>query len=275
MKSVLAALGTALILCQGSAAADEAQAWYCDAQAIRWTKTELGDQKAVVALPKEGETIERLVVFLHGDAARRDPTYQYKSADFIAKNWPGTVAVGMLRPSYKDGCGKGSDGADSFKMGDNYTPQVVASLAASIRALKDEFNPKQTIIMGHSGGSALTGLLAARYGALQDMSVMISCPCDLPKWRQMMAKLTENPRWKNDMPGLSATAEVGTIPVGADVRLFVGANDRVTPPFLSEEFVAAAKARGMEFPLTIVPDASHDFIVEQRQLKAVLDAIRD
>lgn len=275
-KKLLILTGLVLALTHKGTASDSELAWYCDAEsgAIRWTETGLGPQKAAVVLPAEEQTVERLVIFLHGDSPRRNPTYQYRMAKAIADQWPGTVAAGLLRPGYADGCGTGSGGVKGNMMGDNYTPEVVASLASTIKALKAEFSPERTVVMGHSGGAALTGLLAARFGDLQDQSVMISCPCDLPKWRDVMVKLTDNPRWKTDMPGLSATAEVPSIPSGLDMRLFVGSDDRVTPPFLSEDFVAAAKARGMDLPLTIVPGAKHDFIIEAGHLEAVIKAIQ-
>lgn len=256
----------------------ESAAWWCgadtDTHAIRWTQTNLGMQKAGVTLPKEGEIPETLIVFLHGDAPSNNPTYQYRLAAAIAARWSNAIGAGILRPGYKDGCGKGSDGEAGYKTGDNYTAEVVTSLASTIQALKDEFRPKETIVVGHSGGAALTGLLATRYGDLQDRNVMFSCPCDLPKWRAVMRNLTGKSIWANDMGGLSVIDEVDSIPENLEIHMYVGGADKVTPPFLSKDFMAAAKAAGKTVSLTITSEDDHENILRPANLTKLVETLK-
>ena len=96
---------------------------------IRWIGTALGQQKTVTVQSSSLREEPILVVFLHADSPFGDPVYQYDLARKIAEIGENTIAVSILRPGYRDSCGDQSGGTVGKKMGDNYTIEVVESLA--------------------------------------------------------------------------------------------------------------------------------------------------
>ena len=251
--------------------------WFCQpgesSGVIRWIETKLGRQKIGIVLPDRASQHADLVVFLHADSPQHDPVYQYGLARDIARARGNTIAVAVLRPGYRDSCGDRSDGVRGRTMGDNYTADVVEAVATVLQALQREFNPSRTVIIGHSGGAALSALLASRYPHLQDQSILVACPCNLTRWRQSMMALQNNPTWAEPMAGLSPVDEVSTLDPSKSIHLFVGDEDRVTPPFLSEDYVQTARNAGKHVTYSLVPGGDHDMILAPDILSMILRSI--
>ena len=51
-----------------------------------------------------------------------------------------------------------------------------------------DFNSKEIIIVGHSGGAAITGILFGRFKNIVNEAILISCPCIVPLWRKNYAE---------------------------------------------------------------------------------------
>lgn len=253
--------------------------WFCkNTEQVfekRWIKTSLGRQKVGISYTEKELKNPTLILFLHGDSPFSNPIYQYIIARAITKNTQNTIAVGILRPGYQDNCGDQSAGNKGEMMGDNYSAEVVASLAEIAKQLKKEFNPQKTIVMGHSGGAALSALLAARYPSIQDKTVLLACPCDLPLWRQNMRKLTKNKQWDTPMPGLSPIAEVTKLANNREILVFAGGEDKVAPPALSDAYVKAAKKAGKKIDYHLLPGIDHDGITRPKAFKEILKSIQD
>ena len=49
-----------------------------------------------------------------------------------------------------------------------------------IKKLKKKYQLEHTLIVGHSGGAAITGILSGRFPKLIDEAILISCPCVVP-----------------------------------------------------------------------------------------------
>jgi len=260
--------------------ADESEeSWYCgagsDAAEVRWISTNLGRQKTVVVEKPQAGRAKTLLVFLHGDSPFSDPVYQYEMVRRISAQQKNSTVAAVLRPGYKDSCGEGSEGESGRKMGDNYTTAVVDSLAAVILGLEKSFEPQRVILIGHSGGAALSALLASRHLQVLDQAILVACPCDVPAWRESMLRLTENPGWNDAMPGLSPLDEISTIEKSTRVSLVVGDADLVTPPDLSVRYLEALLVAGIVADLTVINGGDHDMILRDDILKIVLSKIED
>ncbi|MEO1451897.1 MAG: alpha/beta fold hydrolase [Bacteroidota bacterium] len=232
-------------------------------------ETELGPQKAVIVRSESTGQISNWVVFLHGDSPFGDPSYQYRIARNISQMTGGS-AMAILRPGYRDACGDQSGGERGLTYGDNYTTEGVAALAEVISLIRKNENPVQITLMGHSGGAALTALLAADFPDLIDQSILVACPCDLPAWRQNMQALTGDSVWTEPMPGRSPLDCVDKVAAGKRILLFVGADDVVAPPSLSEVYHQAARDKGMEVEIDIIPNADHESILKSELLRRIL-----
>lgn len=273
LGSLAAVIPSALAFQQSSAL--EEQAWFCEPDGSRWVDTELGRQKVGVVLPEVLSDDPTLLFFVHADSPNRDPVYQYDLARKVAQTRTDTIVISVLRPGYRDGCGDVSDGIRGRTMGDNYTAEVVDALATILARFRQDFRPARTVIMGHSGGAALSALLASRYPHLQDEAVLVACPCELKEWRTNMRALTGNSQWGEPMAGLSPFAEIAKLDPELRVRLFVGSEDRVTPPFLSEQYVRAARAAGKQATYTVLKGADHDMILDSDVLALILGSLEN
>lgn len=260
-------------------AEEGAKAWFCkpqtDGKRVHWIQSKLGQQKVGVVIPQPEAENSDLVVFLHGDSPFSDPIYQYRIAESIGKKRNNTIAAGILRPGYRDKCGDQSAGDVGQMMGDNYSASAVEAIADVIEGLQKSYQPKRTYLIGHSGGAALSALLSARQSQLIDQTVLVACPCDLPKWRTVMRNLTGKENWERKLPGLSAIDEVSDLDDEKKIHLFVGYQDRVTPSFLSEEYAAKATELGKKVSVTVKPNADHENILRPEILKEILASIGD
>lgn len=217
-----------------------------------------------------------LVVVLHGDSPRKPPSYHYRFAAAIAEQNADVVAVGLLRPGYPDPAGNVSSGIRGVMNGDNYNERNTRSIAAGIVELRSRWNARKVIVVGHSGGAALTANVLGQHPGAIDAAVLVSCPCDVAKWRSHLfdALPAASPRRltvKRDTGDtLSPIDVVSGIRGGVPVRLIVGAEDDNTIPALSIDYMAAAKALGKDVQLQTLSGVGHEALFED----AVFETVR-
>ena len=178
-----------------------------------------------------------LVVVLHGDmSSGKPPTYATRFAKRIADLSPDVTIVSMLRPGYDNGQGKKSEGSTNERR-DHYTANNIDAVAKAVRNLAAHHKASHTIIVGHSGGAATAALIAGRNPDILDGMVLISCPCDITRWR-----LERN---ASSWPAsLSPSDYVDTVPLDTIVLAMTGRNDDNTGPGLAKSYVAEIRERG-------------------------------
>lgn len=181
-------------------------------------------------------TAPTLVVSLHGDVSAGGPgDYLFSFARGLAR--PGVVSVALLRPGYGDSAGRRSDGSDNGRR-DHYTSGNIAAVGAAIDALKKHYKARRVVLVGHSGGAAFAGVLIGRRPGLAQGAVLVSCPCDIPRWRSERGRGA----WPNSQ---SPMAAAGGVPKGTRVIAITGSSDDNTTPALAEDYVAALAKRGV------------------------------
>jgi pimeloyl-ACP methyl ester carboxylesterase len=202
-----------------------------------------------------------LIVVLHGDLP--NPGYHYRFAREAASHMDNVVVAALLRPGYTDDSGERSEGVQGKTTGDNYTPEVVDAVSQAIDQLKEKFHPLRTVLVGHSGGAAITGDLLGRWPKEVDAALMVSCDCDLPAWRKHMQQMQDNnPVWSEPVRSLSPLDLAGDIPRSVRVRLLVGSDDPVAPPELSRKYADELRRHGDDVTLTIAPGLKHNILLE-------------
>jgi pimeloyl-ACP methyl ester carboxylesterase len=201
-----------------------------------------------------------LIVVLHGDLP--SPSYHYRFASQAAAKMDDVVVAAMLRPGYADDTGDRSDGEQGLTTGDNYTPDVVNAVAQAVEQLKAKFHPARTVLVGHSGGAAITGNLMGRWPSEIDGAFMVACPCDLVAWREHMRDLRHNRIWSAPVKSLSPIDLAGKIPPSIRIRLVVGSEDPVTPSDLSQRYADVLRKHGDDVTLTIAPGLEHNILLE-------------
>jgi pimeloyl-ACP methyl ester carboxylesterase len=203
-----------------------------------------------------------LVVLIHGDVADGGPAdYLYPFAPALAR--PGVLVVAVLRPGYSNANGRTSEGSNDNRR-DNYTVQTVDILGKAIAALKERYKARRVLMMGHSGGAAITGVLIGRLPGLVDAAVLVSCPCDVPRWR---AERNGRP-WSNS---LSPHKFAAAVPQSTVVVTITGTKDDNTRPALADAYVRALSERGVKATAQRAQGAGHGF---NRLAPAVIAALQ-
>lgn len=218
---------------------------------------------------------ETLLVLLHGDLSSGGPVdYLQGLARDLASSRQGLATAVLMRPGYGDGDGHISDGATNDRR-DHYTPDAANAIAEALRTLRSRTGAMRLVVLGHSGGANLAGVILGRTPGLIDRAMLVSCPCDVARWRQDRGR---GP-WPNS---LSAIDQVKTIPRrtgDAPTRVVVvtGQNDTNTPPALGRDYHQALEAAGIAGSFVEIPGAGHGFnaIANSPVFKAALAGLLD
>lgn len=208
-----------------------------------------------------------LVVVLHGDVSRGGAAdYHVPIAQEIAER-SGVIAVALVRPGYPDGRG-GSSGGSHNSRRDHYTDTNNRIVGEAIAALKRAYAPRRTVILAHSGGAAQAGVALGRFPDLADAALLVSCPCDVPRWRRMRNRSA----WTQSQ---SPHSFIDQVAAGATVIAMTGANDGNTDFSLAVDYAAALSARGVAAQAIEVPGESHGFTGLWPSVRAQLFAYLD
>jgi pimeloyl-ACP methyl ester carboxylesterase len=206
-----------------------------------------------------------LYVVVHGDVSRGGAAdYHYRIAREIAAAYPDAVAVAVLRRGYFDSAGKRSDGHDGGR-GDSYTAENIDSMAAAIGALRAHYRPVRMVLIGHSGGSAYSGVIVGRHPGLVDGVVLVSCPCDLQRARDSAGK-------RSNGRSLSPSSFADQVPQTARVIAITGRRDTNTFSWIARDYIEGLARRGIAAEFREVASSGHDM---DRSLRAaILDAVK-
>ncbi len=197
-----------------------------------------------------------LVVFVHGDLSDGGP------ADYMRPHAQNLAAAGLpdgrslatavlVRPGYPDGQGNVSDGSTNDRR-DHYTAEVADAVAAALSALRQRTGADLLAVVGHSGGAAITGAILGRHAEVIDRAMLVSCPCDVPRWRRERGRSA----W---LQSLSPIDHIGTILPTTRITLVTGADDGNTPPALAQDYLRALKTAGVGGDFVLVPGTGHGF----------------
>ena len=199
------------------------------------------------------ERTETLMVMLHGDTSRGGPVdYAFRFAKRFAG--PIVTAVGMARPGYP-AYGRKSSGTATRSQSRNakFRLKEIQSIGAAISRLKTYHQADRLILVGHSGGAIISGVLLGSQPNLVDGVILISCPCDVPRWR----------RERHRRPLASAQSPHKWLKKARlDVRIIAitGSKDRNTFPRLAKSYVKAAHKSGIQAQYVEVASAGHSLI---------------
>ncbi len=198
-----------------------------------------------------------LVVFLHGDVTSGGPaSYLFERAIWFERQ--DVVPVVLIRPGYYDEHNNKSTGSDLGRQ-DNYTPRNVDAVAAAVNNLKAQHHARKVVLVGHSGGAAIAGVILGRHPGVADAAVLAACPCNIDAWHSMGGP-------KMMWVSLSPHSYAKRIPKGTEVIALTGANDsaRSTAPSLARGYVKMLKTLGIHARFELVPGASHNGVVRSR-----------
>ncbi len=146
--------------------------------------------------------------------------------------------------------------------GDNYTADRVAMIVAAIQALQSEYHPRASVMVGHSGGAAMAADILAVAPTLADGALLLSCPCDVPRWRAHMKEVHPAPLWDQPVSSLSPLELAPRVSTAAHIRMMVGAEDEIAPPPFTERYANRLAVRGIDVQVTVIPSKGHEILLE-------------
>jgi pimeloyl-ACP methyl ester carboxylesterase len=198
-----------------------------------------------------------MYVLLHGNHSDGSPaTSMFKPAQSLVEKSRGSaVAVALVRPGYNDDEGNYSTG--SRNRAGNWTTDVIDDIADAIRRLKEQHKPSRVVLIGHSGGSAVSGVILGRHPGLANAALLVGCVCDVRQWRSGRTGF-----WTSASP----SDYVKRIPPATQISVLVGANDTVTIPSLSESYVADLTDHGFKVNFKLAEGRDHYSIIRGEQM---------
>ena len=206
----------------------------------------------VIETTVAAERTETLVVVLHGDTSRGGPVdYAFQFAKLFAG--PTVTAVGMARPGYP-AYGRESSGVatrDQYKYRRVvYGLKEINSIGSAISRLKTHHQAERLILVGHSGGAVIAGVLLGSQPNLTDGVILISCACDVPRWRRE--------RNRRHLTGAQSPHKwLKKARLDVQIVTITGSKDRNTFPRLAKQYVKAARKREMQAVYVEVAGAGH------------------
>jgi alpha-beta hydrolase superfamily lysophospholipase len=221
----------------------------------------IGVVKDLFRYPVKSMPGERLrIVDVGEDGVIGDRAYALREANgrvVTAKKWPR-----LLRPGYTDPQGNTSDGERGLTTGDNWNATNTDAIAHAIGELKRRYHARKVVVAGHSGGAAIAANILGRHPAVIDAALLVSCPCDVEKWRQHMFQLTGQPVFQGTIDTLSPVEQITGMSDQAHVTMMVGSQDRVAPPSLSESYQAVAATLGKHVRLVQLEGKGHEIFLD-------------
>ncbi len=237
-----------------------------DCAADNTTRVQGGEECLVISTNGATDGASTLVIFIHGDGSRGGASdylsktaYRYGSGE--------TVAVNLIRPGYFDSYDNQSTGTSYRSQGDGYRPKIVDAVAGAIQNLKTHHKVQRVVLVGHSGGAAISGVILGRFPGLADAAVLAACPCHVPDWRYM--RRGQNTWTRSQSPHEFAD----TVPATARVIAVTGDGDNNTFPVIARDYVESLVKRGIDARFVEVPGASHNAVTRSDEFFAAIDAL--
>lgn len=217
---------------------------------------------------------EPLVVFIHGDGqpVKRDSGYLRPYAFlFAGLNAYRINAIAIARPTYSVPTGK-TVGVPGYYRRDQYIPGAVDGVAEAVKALKKHYRPSRLILLGHSGGAMISGILFGRHPGIADGGVLVAWGCDTPTWRQWrIASKGRKGHWPES---LSAWDYIPKIPADSvKVIAITGTADNNTLPKFARRCIDAMKERGIDARLELADGLGHMSVFLSDKILAAVEEL--
>ncbi|MFN3957194.1 MAG: alpha/beta hydrolase family protein [Tepidimonas ignava] len=207
-----------------------------------------------------------MLVWIHGDVSSGgNANYHFPIAEKAIGEFPSqkVLSVALVRPGYPDGAGNSSTVAFGHTgRRDHYTKKNVNEVGKAIARLQAQFKPRETVVIGHSGGAATTAILLGMLPQTVNKAVLVACPCDLVAWRvgRQAWSASENPiKWAD------------RVATESQVIALTGNRDDNTFPALAQSYVETLRARGIRAEFKELENESHNSAFRSPE---IFDSIR-
>jgi pimeloyl-ACP methyl ester carboxylesterase len=234
---------------------------YCSpADNLNWVIGKDECLKIITLNKNESDSVNTLVVYLHGDGARAVHPSDYLKHGVSRINKKNVAHIILMRPGYFDSTGNASTGISNRKSrrGTSYNTHNVEEIALAIKKLKDYHKANKVIIVGHSGGAAIAALALGRHPDIANGAILAACPCNVKKWVQMVGK-------RSGRGALSPQDYVDNIGSDVTVIALTGTKDDNTFPILAIEYIDKLKRNNINGKFLGVEGETHNGVARSPQ----------
>ena len=200
---------------------------------------------------RRGDSPKTLVVMLHGSQSRGGDVDGNKPVPRMAARRHGAIGVLIAQPGYtlEGRTSTGTATRDTHPRY-KYRAEKIDSIGTAIATLKKHHGADRLVLVGHSLGAIVSGVLLGRRAPLVDAVILIGCPCDVRQFRSHHNR-------KQRPHALSPIDFLDAVPKSASILALTGEHDRVTPPFIAERYVEKARELGLDATFSLVENAGH------------------
>ena len=220
---------------------------------------------AIKTLPPSSRYKKTLVVALHGSLSRGgDADYIIRVARRAARY--GAVGVAMARPGYTlDGRTSSGVATRDQNRDEIYTADEISSIGVAVDSLKKHHGAERVVMVGHSGGAVISGVILGGFAPLVDAAILVSCPFDIPKWRYSLGR-------KPFANAESPSDYLSLVLKSSKIFALTGERDTNTSPELAQDYVNKARGMGLDATFYSIERAGHGFnrIGRSREFKKSL-----
>jgi len=124
-------------------------------------------------------------------------------------------------------------------------------------------------LVGHSGGAAIAADLIARDPGLAKGAPLVSCPCDVPAFREHMRALAPTPLWDAPVRSVSPLDVVDNIDRATRIRMAVDEKDNIATPDFTQRHAAALKKHGIAAEVNVLPGRDHEILLDSAVMQAL------
>jgi pimeloyl-ACP methyl ester carboxylesterase len=217
----------------------------------------------------------KLVFFIHGDQLNSKVTYFNDFAsNFITSN---AFIISITRPGWTNIKDHKSEGKKNISNGDNYVPKVdVDPIYRVIKKLKKKYQLNNTLVVGHSGGAAIAGILSGRFPNLIDEAILISCPCIVPPWRKnyfdQISKKSNSRYCSPVFKSHSPHEYIKRIDPKLKTKIFIGNLDQNTLPVFSATYHKLLLENNKKSEILYF-EGNHISVLDNKKLKKIVEKI--
>jgi predicted esterase len=129
--------------------------------------------------------------------------------------------------------------------------------------------------VGHSGGATLAADIAALTPGLVQHAILVSCPCDVPRFRKHMAEDQHSPVWLLPVHARSPMDTLNTMSTGTHITAISGVDDTIALPAYAENYVAEARKRQIDAELVLIAGKGHEILLEPQVLQSVAQVVTE
>ncbi|NKA17509.1 MAG: hypothetical protein EBV74_06400, partial [Alphaproteobacteria bacterium] len=209
--------------------------------------------------------IKNLVIFIHGDQSDNGPVSGMIDNAKSTAVPDGTVKVAILRPGYFDKAGNKSTGNDCGRR-DCYTVTNLDEMSATVQSLKNHYKPTKTILIGHSGGAATSGIMIGRTPGIAEGAILLACPCSISQWRFMQGRF-------GPYNSLSPSDFIKNIPKTTKIFAITGASDTNTQDILAKDYVKSLTDFNISAQYKSLPNVNHNNVNHVHVIEEVLNEL--